>query len=101
MAQAEREREARIILGQSEQAVAELFVQASQTYANNPTAMHLRGMNMLYETMKGGLASVIIVPSTAVDSMNLGALGGLVAGAQSMAAASGQIPPQRPPTGSP
>ena len=103
MAQAERERQARIILGQSEQAVADLFVQAAQIYANNPTALHLRGMNMLYETMKGGLASVIVVPSTAVDSMNLGALGGLVAGAQSMATAgqSTSPPPATPPPGPP
>ena len=97
MAQAERERQARIILGQSEQAVAELFVEAAQTYAQNPTALHLRGMNMLYETMRGGLASVIVVPSTAVDSMNLGALGGLVGGAQTAALGGQQTQAPSPP----
>jgi regulator of protease activity HflC (stomatin/prohibitin superfamily) len=77
MAQAERERQARIILGESEKSVATLFKEAAEIYQTDPTALHLRGMNMLYETMRGGLATVIVVPSSAVDSMNLGALGGL------------------------
>jgi regulator of protease activity HflC (stomatin/prohibitin superfamily) len=77
MAQAERERQARLILGESEQAVAQLFSEAAAVYRTDPTALHLRGMNMLYETMRSGMASVIVVPSSAVDSMNLGALGGL------------------------
>jgi regulator of protease activity HflC (stomatin/prohibitin superfamily) len=77
MAQAERERQARIVLGQSEQAIAQLFSEAAEIYRADPTALHLRGMNMLYETMRSGLATVIVVPSSAVDSMNLGALGGL------------------------
>jgi len=92
MAQAERERQARIILGQSELSIAQLFKDAAAIYETDPTALHLRGMNMLYETMRGGLSSVIVVPSSAVDTMNLGALGGLVAGAQSAAAAAGQQP---------
>jgi regulator of protease activity HflC (stomatin/prohibitin superfamily) len=102
LAQAERERQARIVLGQSEQAVAQLFSEAATTYESNPTALHLRGMNMLYETMRSGLATVIVVPSSAVESMNLGALGGLVAGAQSAAAAAGNQPhppPTTPPAG--
>jgi regulator of protease activity HflC (stomatin/prohibitin superfamily) len=101
LAQAERERQARIVLGQSEQAVAQLFSDAATTYEANPTALHLRGMNMLYETMRSGLATVIVVPSSAVESMNLGALGGLVAGAQSAAASAGDHshPPQPPAAG--
>jgi len=79
MAQAERERQARMILGESEKAVAELFAEAGEIYRAHPTALHLRGMNMLYETMRGGLATVIVVPSSAVDTMNLGAVGMLAA----------------------
>jgi regulator of protease activity HflC (stomatin/prohibitin superfamily) len=79
MAQAERERQARIILGESEKAVAELFSEAGEIYRAHPTALHLRGMNMLYETMRSGLSTVIVVPSSAVDTMNLGAVGGLAA----------------------
>jgi regulator of protease activity HflC (stomatin/prohibitin superfamily) len=98
LAQAERERQARIVLGQSEQAVAQLFSDAAKTYEASPTALHLRGMNMLYETMRSGLATVIVVPSSAVESMNLGALGGLVAGAQSAATAAANQPhPTQPP----
>ena len=72
-AQAERERQARVILGNSERQVAEKFGEAALTYANNPTAFHLRAMNMLYEGLKGGNATIVIVPSTAVESMQLGA----------------------------
>ena len=66
-AQAERERQARVILGNSERQVAEKFGEAALTYANNPTAFHLRAMNMLYEGLKGGNATIVIVPSTAVE----------------------------------
>jgi regulator of protease activity HflC (stomatin/prohibitin superfamily) len=79
MAQAERERQARVILGESEIQVARQFAEAGELYREHPTALHLRGMNMLYETMRGGLASVIVVPSSALESMNLGAIGGLQA----------------------
>ncbi len=72
-AQAERERQARVILGDSERQVAEKFGEAALTYANNPTAFHLRAMNMLYEGLKGGNATIVIVPSTAVELMQLGA----------------------------
>lgn len=68
-AQAERERQARVILGDSERQVAEKFEEAAQTYANNPTAFHLRAMNMLYEGLKSN-ATIVIVPSTAVESCN-------------------------------
>jgi regulator of protease activity HflC (stomatin/prohibitin superfamily) len=79
MAQAERERQARVILGESEVQVAQQFAQAGELYRAHPTALHLRGMNMLYETMRSGVASVIVVPSSALESMNLGAIGGITA----------------------
>jgi len=77
-AQAERERQARVILGDSERQVAEKFGEAAKTYANNPVALHLRAMNMLYEGLKQN-ATIVIVPSTAVETMQLGALAGLTA----------------------
>jgi regulator of protease activity HflC (stomatin/prohibitin superfamily) len=76
-AQAERERKARVILGTAETEIAEKFAKASLEYANNPIALHLRGMNMLYEGLKEK-GSMVIVPSSALDSMNLGVIGGLV-----------------------
>jgi regulator of protease activity HflC (stomatin/prohibitin superfamily) len=81
-AQAERERQARIILGTAETEIAAKFVEAAKGYQNNPVAMHLRAMNMLYEGLKEK-GSMIIVPSSAVESMNLGAMGGLASLAQS------------------
>ena len=77
-AQAERERQARVILGESEEQIAHSFAQASQAYANNPTALHLRAMNMLFEGLKEK-GALVIVPSSAVDTMNLGGLSGMVA----------------------
>jgi regulator of protease activity HflC (stomatin/prohibitin superfamily) len=77
-AQAERERQARVILGDSERQVAEKFGEAAKTYANNPTAFHLRAMNMLYEGLKHN-ATIVIVPSTAVETMQLGTVAGLTA----------------------
>jgi len=75
-AQAERERQARIILGDSERQVAESFQEAARGYAGNPTALHLRAMNMLYEGLKQN-STFVIVPSTALDSMQLGGIAGL------------------------
>ena len=75
-AQAERERRARVILGTAETEIAEKFSQASQKYTNNPVALHLRGMNMLFEGLKEK-GSMVIVPSSALESMNLGAIGGI------------------------
>ncbi len=75
-AQAERERQARIILGTAETEIAAKFVEAARPYQSNPVAVHLRAMNMLYEGLKEK-GSIIVVPSSAVDSMNLGAIGGL------------------------
>jgi len=70
-AQAERERQARIILGQAETEISNSFVQAAAAYAENPVALHLRAMNMLYEAIKEK-GSMVIVPSSAVETMGLG-----------------------------
>jgi regulator of protease activity HflC (stomatin/prohibitin superfamily) len=80
-AQAERERHARIILGTAETEIAEKFAQAAKQYESNPGAMHLRGMNMLFEGLKEK-GSMIIVPSSALETMNLGAIGGVAAMSQ-------------------
>lgn len=77
-AQAERERKARVILGTAETEISEKFAKASEQYVNNPIALHLRGMNMLFEGLKEK-GSMVIVPSSALDSMNLGVIGGLTA----------------------
>ena len=77
-AQAERERQARIILGQAEREIAESFNQASLIYQTNQTALHLRAMNMLYEAIKEK-GSMVIVPSSAVETMGLGGLMGTAA----------------------
>jgi len=81
-AQAERERRARVILGTAETEIAEKFEQASKKYTDNPVALHLRGMNMLFEGLKEK-GSMVIVPSSALDTMNLGAMGGLASLAKS------------------
>ena len=70
-AQAERERQARVILGEAEVQVSEQFAQASRVYANNPGALHLRGMNMLYEAIREK-GAMVIVPSSAIETMGLG-----------------------------
>jgi regulator of protease activity HflC (stomatin/prohibitin superfamily) len=75
-AQAERERQARVILGDSEKQVAKKFEEAALSYANNPVALHLRAMNMLYEGLKEN-STIVIVPSTAVETMQLGGLAGM------------------------
>ena len=80
-AQAERERQSRVILGESEQQIAASFAEASKAYVNNPTALHLRAMNMLFEGLKEK-GALVIVPSSAVDSMNLGGMSGMVSLAQ-------------------
>lgn len=83
-AQAERERQARVILGESEMQIAASFTQASLAYRDNPTALHLRAMNMLFEGLKEK-GALVIVPSSAVETMNLGGLSGLVSLAQGAA----------------
>jgi regulator of protease activity HflC (stomatin/prohibitin superfamily) len=80
-AQAERERQARVILGESEEQIAQSFRRASAAYADNPTALHLRAMNMLFEGLKEK-GAMIIVPSSAVDTMNLGGMMGMASLAQ-------------------
>ncbi len=75
-AQAERERQSRIILGTAETEIAEKFAEASQHYVGNEVALHLRAMNMVYEGLRQK-GSMVIVPSSAVETMGLGALGGL------------------------
>jgi regulator of protease activity HflC (stomatin/prohibitin superfamily) len=77
-AQAERERQARVILGDSERQVAEKFGEAAKTYANDPVALHLRAMNMLYEGLKQN-STIVIVPSSALETMQLGGLAGMTA----------------------
>jgi regulator of protease activity HflC (stomatin/prohibitin superfamily) len=96
-AQAERERQSRVILGEAEMQVASSFSEASKAYADNPTALHLRAMNMLFEGLKEK-GALVIVPSSAVDTMNLGALSGMVAlgsqGIQGMQGAQGYKAPK-------
>ena len=75
-AQAERERQARVILGDSERQVAEKFGEAAKTYEHNPVALHLRAMNMLYEGLKQN-ATIVLVPSSALETMQLGGLAGI------------------------
>jgi regulator of protease activity HflC (stomatin/prohibitin superfamily) len=77
-AQAAREKEARIILGQAEVEIAHLFSQAAASYEHNPTALHLRAMNILYEGLKEK-GALMLVPSTAVESMGLGGMLGAAA----------------------
>jgi regulator of protease activity HflC (stomatin/prohibitin superfamily) len=77
-AQAERERQSRVILGDSERQVAEKFGEAAKTYANDPVALHLRAMNMLYEGLKQN-ATIVLVPSSALETMQLGGLAGITA----------------------
>jgi regulator of protease activity HflC (stomatin/prohibitin superfamily) len=93
-AQAERERQARVILGDSERQVAEKFGEAAKTYADNPTALHLRAMNMLYEGLKTN-STIVIVPSSALETMSLGGLSGMTA--LSMGLSGGEKKPQGPP----
>lgn len=104
-AQAERERQARVILGESELQVAEKFGEAAKTYANNPVALHLRAMNMLYEGLKTN-STIVIVPSSAIETMQLGGLTGLTAltmgiGQDKALAATNNQPPLNLPPGAP
>ncbi len=91
-AQAERERQARVILGDAERQIAEKFAEAGRSYEGNPVAFHLRAMNMLYEGLKEN-STIVIVPSTAVESMQLGGLAGMTALSMGL----GQEPAAKPP----
>jgi len=81
-AQAAREKRARVILGEAEREIAHLFEEASRMYRDNPTALHLRAMNMLYEGLKEK-GALMLVPSTAVESMGMGGMLGAAALRQS------------------
>jgi regulator of protease activity HflC (stomatin/prohibitin superfamily) len=91
VAQAERERQSRVILGTAETEIAAKFAKASEAYRDNPVALHLRAMNMVYEGLKAK-GSMVIVPSSAVETMGLGALGGLTALGQPVAGGGGAGP---------
>ena len=80
-AQAERERLARVLLGQAEQEIAQKFVEAADIYARSPAALQLRAMNIIYETTKERGATILI-PTTMIDAMNPGTAMGIVAAAQ-------------------
>ena len=90
-AQAAREKQARIILGQAEVEIAKLFEKAAESYQDNPTALHLRAMNMLYEGLKEK-GALMLVPSTAVESMGMGGLIGAAALRQQTLAGSEEKP---------
>lgn len=90
-AQAERERQARVILGESELQVAAKFSQASESYVKNPVALHLRAMNILLEGMRQN-STVVIVPSSAVETMGLGAMAGVTALAREFAGGAKDLP---------
>jgi regulator of protease activity HflC (stomatin/prohibitin superfamily) len=92
-AQASREKQARVILGQAEVEIAHSFAKAAESYHNNPTALHLRAMNMLYEGLKEK-GALMLVPSSAVESMGMGGLMGAAALRQDALAASGTTPPK-------
>src|SRR3954468_8232296 len=87
-AQASREKQARVILGQAEVEIAHMFAKAAESYRNNPTALHLRAMNMLYEGLKEK-GALMLVPSSAVESMGMGGLIGAAALRQDMLATPG------------
>lgn len=83
-AQADRERQARVILGDSERQIARSFEEAAKVYTDNPTALHLRGMNMLYEGLRANNAVLVLVPTPALNTMGLGDVTGIVALSQTM-----------------
>jgi regulator of protease activity HflC (stomatin/prohibitin superfamily) len=90
-AQAAREKQARIILGQAEVEIAHSFEKAAQSYRDNPTALHLRAMNMLYEGLKEK-GALMLVPSSAVESMGMGGLLGAAALRQQTLTGSDEVP---------
>jgi regulator of protease activity HflC (stomatin/prohibitin superfamily) len=94
-AQAAREKQARIILGQAELEIAHLFQEAAKAYQDNPTALHLRAMNMLYEGLKEK-GALMLIPSSAVESMSIGGLLGAAAMRQATLASGGNDLPPKP-----
>jgi regulator of protease activity HflC (stomatin/prohibitin superfamily) len=97
-AQAAREKQARVILAQAELEIAHSFEEAARSYQNNPTALHLRAMNMLYEGLKEK-GALMLIPSSAVESMGMGGLMGAAALQQSALTGGAGLPPQPPPAG--
>jgi regulator of protease activity HflC (stomatin/prohibitin superfamily) len=96
-AQAERERQARVILGDSERQIAKSFEDAAKVYTDNPTALHLRGMNMLYEGLKSNNAVLVLVPAPVLNTMALGDMTGIIALSQTLKKekdGSEEIPPE-------
>ena len=96
-AQAAREKQARIILGEAEAEIAHSFQQAAKSYHDNPTALHLRAMNMLYEGLKEK-GALMLIPSSAVESMGMGGMLGAAAMRQQTLASGGNpdTPPEKP-----
>ncbi len=92
-AQAEREKQARIILGQAEMEIAHSFQEAAKSYHDNPTALHLRAMNMLYEGLKEK-GALMLIPSSAVESMGMGGMLGAAAMRQQTLTAGNETPPK-------
>ena len=92
-AQAAREKQARIILGQAEVEIAQSFHQAAKSYHDDPTALHLRAMNMLYEGLKEK-GALMLVPSSAVESLGMGGMLGAAAMGQAKLATRSEIPPK-------
>ena len=90
-AQAAREKQARIILGEAEREIARSFLEAAKMYHGDPTALHLRAMNMLYEGLKEK-GALMLVPSSAVESMGMGGLLGAAALQQQTLASGGSAP---------
>jgi regulator of protease activity HflC (stomatin/prohibitin superfamily) len=90
-AQASREKQARVILSQAETEIASLYEEAAKSYQNNPTALHLRAMNMLYEGLKEK-GALMLIPSSAVESMGMGGLRGAAALAQQQLTAKAEPP---------
>ncbi|HUQ48332.1 MAG TPA: slipin family protein [Gemmatimonadaceae bacterium] len=99
-AQASREKQARIILGQAEVEIATLFEEASKSYAGNPTALHLRAMNILMEGLKEK-GALMLVPSSAVESMGIGGMMGAAAMRQQVLAEGQTMPALSAPAASP
>jgi regulator of protease activity HflC (stomatin/prohibitin superfamily) len=92
-AQAEREKQARIILGQAEMEIAHSFQEAAKSYHDNPTALHLRAMNMLYEGLKEK-GALMLIPSSAVESMGMGGMLGAAAMRQVTLTGGNEAPPK-------
>jgi regulator of protease activity HflC (stomatin/prohibitin superfamily) len=97
-AQADRERQARVILADSERQVSRVFEESAKAYTNNPVALQLRGMNILLEGMRQN-STIVIVPSSAVETMGLGAMAGMTSMAMQLEQRHGAKPVSTQPSG--